>query len=261
MVAAREEFLGGHHFLPLAESIVELGLEYASGAGFVMETGAGIGYYIAHVLESLPLSLGLALDLSKYATRRAARAHARLDAVVTDIQERLPVKSGSVDLALNVFAPRPASELFRTLNHEGRLVVAFPAQHHLKELRRSIQMLDIDASKELRISRALDPFFRLLDARLCQWEMVLQHKELAALVLMGPSARHIKASALLRRIAGMTAPMRVTGAVRLHVYEPARHLNSLNWTEDFPEKAASMLEKTRAVGRTPLSSKGGQGLY
>jgi 23S rRNA (guanine745-N1)-methyltransferase len=97
-----------------------------------MEAGAGIGYYIAHVLEALPLSIGLALDLSKFAARRAARAHVRLDAVVTDILETLPLKSESIDLALNIFAPRPASELLRTLNRDGRLIVAFPAQHHMQ---------------------------------------------------------------------------------------------------------------------------------
>jgi 23S rRNA (guanine745-N1)-methyltransferase len=223
MVAARTKFLGEHHFHPLAESIAELCLKHAACARFVMEAGAGIGYYIAHVLEALPLSLGLALDLSKFAARRAARAHVRLDAVVTDIRESLPLKSESVDLALNVFAPRPASELFRILNSEGRLIVAFPAQHHMQELRRSIEMLDIDVSKELRISRALDPFFDLVDTRLCQWEMELQHKQLAALVLMGPSARHIEVSKLLERIAGLESPLRVTGAVNLHVYEPAKH--------------------------------------
>ena len=223
MVAAREEFLGGHHFLPLVESIAELCLKHASGARFVMEAGAGVGYYIAHVLEALPLSLGLALDLSKFAARRAARAHVRLDAVVTDVRVRLPVKSECVDLALNVFAPRPASELFRTLNREGRLLVAFPAQHHMEEVRRSIEMLDIDVKKELRISRALDPFFRLLDTRLCQWEMELEHKQLASFILMGPSARHIEVSTLLGRIAGLESPLRVTGAVNLHVYEPAKH--------------------------------------
>ena len=159
MVAAREEFLGGHHFLPLAASIAELCLKHASGARFVMEAGAGVGYYVVQVLKALPLSVGLALDLSKYAVRRAARAHARLDAVVTDLWERLPVKSGVVDLALNVFAPRPASELFRTLNRAGRLIVAFPAQHPLAELRSSTKMLGIDVHKELRLSRALTPLF------------------------------------------------------------------------------------------------------
>jgi AraC-like DNA-binding protein len=99
-----------------------------------MEAGAGVGYYVAQVLEALPLSIGLALDLSKYAVRRAARAHARLDAVVTDLRERLPVRSGVVDVALNVFAPRPASELFRTLNRDGRLIGHFRRNTTLRVL-------------------------------------------------------------------------------------------------------------------------------
>src|SRR3569833_2265755 len=115
MVAAREEFLGGHHFLPLAASIAELCLKHASGARFVMEAGAGVGYYVVQVLKALPLSVGLALDLSKYAVRRAARAHARLDAVVTDLWERLQVRYGVVDRALSVFEARPASELLRKM--------------------------------------------------------------------------------------------------------------------------------------------------
>lgn len=222
MVAARTEFLGGHHFRLLAESIAELCVKHAPGARVVMEAGAGVGYYIAHVLEALPLSVGLALDLSKFAARRAAQAHLRLDSVVTDILEKLPVKTESVDIALNVFAPRPASELFRTLNREGRLIVAFPAQHHMQELRNSIEMLDIDSRKEWRISLALDPFFRLLETRACQWEMELQQKQVAALVLMGPSARHIEASTLLGTIAGLNSPLKVTGSVNIHVYERAK---------------------------------------
>jgi len=69
MVAAREKFLGGRHFVPLAETIVDACRKHAAGARFIMGAGAGIGYYIAHVLEALPLSMGLALDLSKFAAR------------------------------------------------------------------------------------------------------------------------------------------------------------------------------------------------
>jgi len=97
---------------------------------------------------------------------------------------------------------------------------SFSASHKLGDS--AIEMLDIDARKELRISRALDPFFRLLDTRFCQWEMELQHKQLTALVLMGPSARHIEVSTLLGAIAGLESPLRVTGAVNLHVYQPAK---------------------------------------
>ncbi len=103
MVAARGEFLCGHHFRLLAESIAELCVKHASSARIVMEAAAGTGYYISHVLDALPLTRGLALDLSKSAARSAARAHVRLDSVVTDILEELPIKTESVDIALNVF--------------------------------------------------------------------------------------------------------------------------------------------------------------
>lgn len=223
MVAAREKFLGARHFLPLAETIVEACKKHAADTRLVMEAGAGIGYYIAHVLEALPLSLGLALDLSKFAARRAARAHVRLDAVVTDIFERLPLKSESVDLASNIFAPRPASELLRTLNREGRLLVAFPAEQHMRELRNSIGLLNVDPRKEWRVSRALDPSFRLLHTQHCQWDMELQHNDLEAFVLMGPSARHIDVSGLPGRIARLGPRVKVTGAVNIHMYERAKH--------------------------------------
>ncbi|UWZ82026.1 class I SAM-dependent methyltransferase [Occallatibacter riparius] len=226
MVAAREKFLGERHFLPLAETIVEACKTHASDARFVMEAGAGIGYYIAHVLEALPLTVGLALDLSKFAARRAARAHVRLDAVVTDVIEKLPLKSESVDLALNIFAPRPVPELVRTLHREGRLVVAFPADQHMQEVRNAIGMLTVDPRKEWRISKSLHPSFRLLDAKRCQWKMKLQHNDVEAMVLMGPSARHIDASTVPARIARLDPRMEVTGAVNIHVYERAKHGNT-----------------------------------
>jgi len=221
MVAAREAFLGAHHFLPLAETIAETCLKHAADARFLIEAGAGTGYYIAHVLAALPLSSGLALDLSKFAARRAARAHLRLDAVVADILETLPIKSESVDLALNVFAPRPASELHRILHRHGRLIVAFPAPHHMQQVRDAIPMLNIDPSKESRISRTLDSGFRLAHRRSCQWTMDLQHNDLSAYVRMGPTARHTEPSTLPAKIAQLPSPMKATGAVNIHVYERA----------------------------------------
>jgi len=147
----------------------------------------------------------------------------RLDAVVTDILETLPLKSESIDLALNIFAPRPASELLRTLNRDGRLIVAFPAQYHMQELRGSIGMLNIDPRKEWRISQALSLSFRFLERRHCQWKMELQHDDLAAFVGMGPSARHVDLSTLPERMARFDSRVKVTGAVNIHVYERAEH--------------------------------------
>ena len=183
-----------------------------------MEGGAGTGYYIARVLEGLPKSLGLAIDLSKYAVRRAAKAHGRLSAVVADIWEGLPLKDHSIDLALNVFAPRPAGELFRTLHRNGKLIVAIPTHQHMAELRDPLGLLEVDRNKKLRLARALDPFFTQLERRSCRWNMKLNHQQVAYLVGMGPSARHHNPATLAGRIEMLPPTVSVTGTVEVHVY-------------------------------------------
>jgi 23S rRNA (guanine745-N1)-methyltransferase len=218
MVAARAEFLGAGHYLPLANVLVELSKNYAVGARLIVEGGAGTGYYIASVLDALPGSLGLAIDLSKYAARRAAKAHGRLNAAVADIWEGLPLKDHCIDLALNVFAPRPAHEIFRTLCSNGKLIIAIPTYQHVAELRDSLGLLEVDRNKELRVARALDPFFTQLERRFCSWNMKLNHKQVAYLVGMGPSARHNTPATLARRIGVLPPTVPVTGAVEFRVY-------------------------------------------
>jgi 23S rRNA (guanine745-N1)-methyltransferase len=218
MVGARAAFLDAGHFLPLANLVVELAKDHAAGARLVMEAGAGTGYYIARVLDGFPKSLGLAIDLSKYAARRAAKAHGRLNVVVADIWEELPLKEHSIDLALNVFAPRPARELYRVLHHDGKLIIALPTYQHMAGLRDSLSLLEVDRNKELRVARALDPFFMQLEHRFCRWNMELNHQHVAYLAGMGPSARHIDPATLAGRVAMLPPTVSVTGAVEVRVY-------------------------------------------
>jgi 23S rRNA (guanine745-N1)-methyltransferase len=226
MIGARAQFLSAGHYSSIAEALVELSKTHAAGARLIMEAGAGTGYYIARVLDGLPTSLGLAIDLSKFAARRAAKAHDRLDAAVADVWEGLPLKDHSIDLALNVFAPRPAHELCRTLHRNGKLIVAIPAYQHLAELRDSLRLLEVDRNKEMRVARALNPFFTCLEHRFCQWTMDLNHQQLGFLVGMGPSARHIDPTALAARIATLPPIVTVTGAVDVRVYEPRKGVSA-----------------------------------
>ena len=53
-----------------------------------------------------PDAVGLALDVSKPALRRAARAHPRAAAALADTWQRLPLADASTAVLLNVFAPR-----------------------------------------------------------------------------------------------------------------------------------------------------------
>ncbi len=222
MVAARAEFLGTGHYLPLANALAELSQGHAAGARLIMEAGAGTGYFITRALDALPGSLGLAIDLSKYAARRAARAHVRLNAAVADIWQGLPLKDHSIDLALNIFAPRPAHEFFRALRRDGKLIIAIPIDRHLVELRGSLGLLEVDRNKEQRVAHALNPFFTRVERRFCRWNMELNHQQMMYLVGMGPSARHIDPATLAARVATLPPAVSVTGAVDIHVYSRAQ---------------------------------------
>jgi 23S rRNA (guanine745-N1)-methyltransferase len=90
------------------------------------------------------------------------------------------------------------------------------------ELRHSLRLLEVDRNKELRVARALNPFFTHLEHRFCRWSMELNHQQIMYLVGMGPSARHINPATLAGRIATLPSTVSVTGAVDAHVYVRAQ---------------------------------------
>lgn len=85
MVAARADFLAAGHYDLISAALSDAATEAASRpptSGFgayplVVDAGAGTGRYLGAVLAALPDAVGLALDVSKPALRRAARAHPR----------------------------------------------------------------------------------------------------------------------------------------------------------------------------------------
>ena len=83
MVRARDTFLEAGHFAGLRHATVETAARAlrrsaqrrrTRPSGCIIDVGAGTGYYLAGVLDRLPAAVGLALDISKFALRRAARA-------------------------------------------------------------------------------------------------------------------------------------------------------------------------------------------
>lgn len=218
MVDARARFLEAGHFDPLAAALVaSLG---APPPGLVVDAGAGTGWYLARALDALPDRFGLALDLSKFAARRAARAHPRAGAACADLRAPLPLADGCAGLVLDVFAPRNGGELRRILARDGRLLVVTPAAEHLAELRAALGLLDVDPDKERRVAAALEPAFQRTDAREVAWRMSLRPADALALAGMGPSARHLDAAALAGRAAALPDPFAVTGACRLETWRP-----------------------------------------
>jgi 23S rRNA (guanine745-N1)-methyltransferase len=227
MVAAREAFLGAGHFEPLAEALAEeaeraLGdpaerpradaaERAAPSPGCILDLGAGTGWYLARVLDRLPDRPGLALDLSKHALRRAARAHARMGAVACDAWRPLPVRDGVAALVLSVFAPRNGPEIARVLRPGGALLVVTPTGRHLAELVERPGLLTVDERKDERLAAALDAHLDLERRTEHQWSLELTPGDVANAVAMGPSARHASRAAGAAAEAG-TAPTTRTGS-------------------------------------------------
>jgi len=218
MVAARAVFLGAGHYRPLADA---LAVEIDDGP--VLEVGAGTGYYLAAAVHRLadghPESdvVGVALDASRYAARRAAGVHHAVGSIVADAWSRLPVRDAGIATVLSVFAPRDAAEIARVLAPGGRLVVATPEPDHLTEIRRAVGLLTVDEGKADRLVETFAG--RLRSGRRVEVRemMHLGPTDIDALVRMGPTARHITPDALAAAVSGLPASTRVTLAASVTV--------------------------------------------
>jgi 23S rRNA (guanine745-N1)-methyltransferase len=221
MVAAREAFLDRGHYLPVARAAAAAAMAVpAEVPGCVVDVGAGTGYYASGVLDALPDRPGLALDISKHAAKRAARAHVRLQAVVCDAWRGLPVRSGAAALVLDVFAPRNAPEFHRVLAPGGALVVVTPTPRHLQELVAVLPMVTVDPDKDERLEAKLSGLFDRASVETVEQGIGLTHADVASLVAMGPSSRHADAAALAASIAVLPEPVSVTLSVNVSIYRP-----------------------------------------
>jgi 23S rRNA (guanine745-N1)-methyltransferase len=215
MVAARERFLAGGHYDPIADAIGAAIPADTSGA--CVDLGGGTGYYLARLLDGHPGLVGIDLDLSKLALRRAARAHPRLAAIATDAWKPLPIRDAAVGAVLSIFSPRNAPEIRRMLEPDGLLIVVTPTSRHLVELVEALGLVTVDDRKQERLDIQLREFDRRSATQL-EYAIELGHGDVLDAVMMGPSAHHVDAAALTDRVSAMGAPARVTVSVNVAVY-------------------------------------------
>jgi 23S rRNA (guanine745-N1)-methyltransferase len=219
MVAARERVLGAGRFAAISDALADAVALGAAPDGLVVDVGAGTGHHLAVVLDRLPGRIGLALDLSRYAARRAARCHDRADAVVADAWQPLPLGDEVAGAVTCVFAPRAGAELARILRRDGVLVVVTPAADHLGELVATLDLLRVDDRKRERLHATLAPHLAPAGPpRAVRTRLELSRDEVEAVVAMGPSADHLDTDQLRARVADLADPVAVTLAVELATF-------------------------------------------
>jgi 23S rRNA (guanine745-N1)-methyltransferase len=227
MVDARLRFLGCGHYAPVERALAAVTVA-ATAPGIVLDVGSGPGTYLAHALDAAASAdgsgpadgpgaagpdgrLGVALDLSAVAIRRAARVHARAGAVVGDVTERLPVVDDAAAVVLDVFAPRNQREYARVLHPAGVLAVVTPRVGHLAELAEAT--ISVDPEKERRLHESLTPAFALRSSEDLTWTMELSAEDVHDVVHMGPSHHHVAADAVFTSTT-------VTAAVTVSTWAP-----------------------------------------
>ncbi|WP_214410088.1 putative RNA methyltransferase [Sphaerisporangium fuscum] len=216
MVAAREAFLGAGHYASLAGRLRELVADRTGGGGVVLDAGAGTGHYLARALG--PRDTGIALDISKHALKRAARAHPRVGAVVADIWRPLPLRDACADVVLDVFAPRNGPEFARVLRPGGTLIVVTPTPGHLAPLVETLGLLSVDESKGRRVEEALGAHFAETGHLVEESEMTLGHQAVETVVGMGPSAWHTDPAKLRADISRLPEPIGVKMSCRISLF-------------------------------------------
>ncbi|MDQ4501048.1 methyltransferase domain-containing protein [Sinomonas sp. ASV322] len=229
MVAARERFLGAGYYAPIAQAVADAAAPALSGPGgptddgagarralspAVLDAGAGTGYYLGAVLARSPGASAVALDLSRHALARAAKLP-RTAAVVWDLWRDLPLPDRSVDVVLDVFAPRNLREYARVLRPRGVLCIVTPRPEHLAGLRDLLPMLDVPAGKAEGVARAAEQDFEAGYRRAIEFPLVLDRDAAADLALMGPAGHHTERAVLLAKLPA--GPLETEGAVELSV--------------------------------------------
>ena len=222
MVNSRETFLSNGHFAPFVEAVSDAladVVERAAGDAdnpVIMEAGAGTGYYLAHTLDLIEGARGVGLDVSVPAAKHLAKAHPRVGAVVADVWEQLPIRTGSIHALAVVFAPRNPAEFARVLVDGGEAVMLVADQGHLDELREPLGILGVEEGKvERLIAQSEGHLVPAAEPQLIEFPMLLERDAIAAQVGMSPSARHLDKETLQARLAELPEQMKVTARAQL----------------------------------------------
>ena len=194
MLDARSRLLDSGAYAPIAEAIVDAAEAVARSTSNplrVADLGCGTGYYSTSIAARVPSAIFLLADRSPIAVRLAARALPNASGVVLDLWRPLPIRDDSVDLAIDVFAPRNPPEFARIIRPGGTLVVVVPTDRHLQELRAVGRLLDIPSGKAAQVTEQLAAVgFIPVGRAPVEYVAAFDAAQLHALVAMGPSAHH-----------------------------------------------------------------------
>lgn len=235
MIRARRRFLDAGHYEPLTSAVARKAADQLMAVAtareprrpVALDAGCGDGSYLGAVARLTAAGKGTApatgtstcffgLDVARPAIRLAAGRHKQALFFRNDVRHRICLADDSVDLLLNVFAPRNPREFRRVLRPDGMLLVVVPGDEHLAQLRDCLPLLDIPQDKRDQTVAALAPGFRPAGEERVEHDLELDDVALTDLLRMTPSAWHLD-DARIADAAGL-APIHVTASFHMLVF-------------------------------------------
>lgn len=220
MVQARVDFQERGHYSPLAKALASaMSGHHPTDRLDILDAGAGTGYYLNEIFKQIDGAKvdALALDISRYAMRKAAKLPDTL-AMVWDTWRRLPSADASRDVVLNCFAPHNPAEFARVLRVEGVCLVVTAEPDHLEEVREPLGMLGIQENKQAALIEKFEPAGLIhQESTRLSYSMALDTEDLFNLVFMGPAGHHLS-PAVLREKVGELGTTAVNASFGLHAF-------------------------------------------
>ncbi len=227
MLQARRAFFEHGHYRPISNQLNDLVtttlMSNPSLPVTILDAGCGEGYYSGHLQQHLmnqpsnapdahqspPIHI-IGIDIARDAIRLAARRYKNSNFLVADTKEVLPFMDHTFGIVLAIFAPRNPKEFARLLAPGGSVIIIAPGPDHLHQLRQHLPLLQIEENKQQHIIEQFSTFptFSLTQTLRITYTIQLAGSEIAQLVLMTPTNRHL--SPEQRQQIARLEPMEIT---------------------------------------------------
>lgn len=185
-VKSRKLFLESGHYDEFAKFLSVKIAAFKEDA-FIADMGCGEGYYSVNILKDLPMATLVGLDLSKFAVEYASKLSRR-----ENVAERSlfiassiftpPIKDGSCDIVLNLFAPCCENEFSRIMTDDALLIVVGAGRDHLIELKSILY----DTPRENDERKDLPEGMKLIDRVTVRYKFTPSLEERRQLFAMTP---------------------------------------------------------------------------
>jgi 23S rRNA (guanine745-N1)-methyltransferase len=215
MLRARRRFLDRGFYTPLSDGINEhiydhlleaSSLDRLSSPACIADLGCGEGYYVGQLKRYLDERSACSAvryfgaDISKEAARLAAKRYSGIWFFVGSTKHRVLLADESVQVVLNVFAPRNPVDFARVSVRGGLLLVVIPHPGHLANLRSELDLLGMEADKRERVVEQMSGSFELVGEQTMAYDIALNKDDVSDLIQMTPNYWHL--SERTRRASG-----------------------------------------------------------